>query len=263
MQGTFPFTYKGFEEMILLLQQCNYHVANYHTWEKYDRPVILRHDIDNSVEKAVHLAALEKKLGVTSTYFVLLTSDFYNILSNQSQHWLHEIQSYGHEIGLHFDEKNYPDSFGDPVKSCKCICREAKLLEDVLGCAVTTVSMHRPSREMLESNLQIPGIINSYGTTFFKDFKYLSDSRHRWREPVADIIKSKKHPKLHILTHALSWNQEDQGLVQWVRDFIGQASVDRWKIMNNNFTDLESIVSLQDVCMGMTQNCTMEKERKK
>lgn len=43
----------------------------------------------------------------------------------------------------------------------------------------------------LEADLQIPGIMNSYGRTFFHDFKYLSD--RRWREPVLDIIRSEEY----------------------------------------------------------------------
>ena len=49
-----------------------------------DRVVILRHDIDYSLDKAVALAELERELGVSSTYFVLLTSEFYNLLSKDN-----------------------------------------------------------------------------------------------------------------------------------------------------------------------------------
>ena len=41
--------------------------------------MISRHDIDYSIEKAVELAALEAEENVKSTYFVLLSSEFYNL----------------------------------------------------------------------------------------------------------------------------------------------------------------------------------------
>lgn len=85
MQGTFPFTYQGYAGMILSLQQNGYEISDYHNWQYVERPAILRHDIDNSPEKALQLAKLEKKLSVRSTYFVLLTSDFYNVFSKHTR----------------------------------------------------------------------------------------------------------------------------------------------------------------------------------
>lgn len=41
-----------------------------------------------------------------STYFVLISSDFNNPFSKASINFLEQIQSYRHESGLHFDEKN-------------------------------------------------------------------------------------------------------------------------------------------------------------
>ena len=62
--------------------------------------------------------------------------------------------------------------------------------------------MHRPSRWVLEADLKIPGMVNSYGKEFFQDFKYVSDSRMRWREDVMKYAIEKAYPRLHILTHA-------------------------------------------------------------
>lgn len=139
--------------------------------------MILRHDIDTDLAQAVRFAELEAERGVRSTYFVLLRTDFYNPASRESLQQLHRIQSLGHEIGLHFDEKAYPD--GTPEETVQRILKERGVLSALLETEVSTVSMHRPSRATLDADLQIPGIVNSYGRTFFRDFKYLSDSRRR------------------------------------------------------------------------------------
>ena len=189
---TIPFSYYGYEGLLLTLQKARYVFTDYHFCENYPRCVILRHDIDNSIDKALKIAELEAKLGIKSTYFVLMTSDFYNPASKKSLEGLRMFQELGHEIGLHFDEMAY-DDLGDVVGT---IQKEAKLLSDILGTPITTVSMHRPSQKTLDANYEIPGMINSYGKTFFNDFKYLSDSRRRWREPVLDIIKSGQYDRL-------------------------------------------------------------------
>ena len=121
------------------------------------------------------------------------------------------------------------------------------MLSALLETPVTTVSMHRPSRATLEANLEIPGIVNSYGTMFFHDFKYLSDSRRRWREPVLDIVRSGAYDRLHILTHAFWYETEERDIAATVQAFVNQANRERYQAMSGNITDLSSIMSESEV----------------
>lgn len=236
------FTYDAYRELLSLLKQHGYEIANYHNWQTKRRCVILRHDIDSSIECALKFAALEQECGVASTYFVLLRSDFYNVLSPKSRDWLEEIHQMGHEIGLHFDEMAYPAIIGNITEVKEAILQETKLLESIIDFPISTVSMHRPSKAILEADLQISGMINSYSNVFFKQFKYLSDSRHHWREPVMDIVKNEQHDQLHILTHAVGYFEKDTSLQEWTTAFLHMAVLDRWNILNENFTDLKAVV---------------------
>ena len=101
------FTYDAYTIMISELRRHGYQFADYRDHDKYDKCVILRHDVDYSLEKAYQLAALEYKLNVHSTYMILVSSGFYNIISKQTQEILKDILKMGHHIGLHFDEANY------------------------------------------------------------------------------------------------------------------------------------------------------------
>lgn len=240
------FTYTAYKDMLSLLKETGYHFTDYHTYTEHSRCVILRHDIDTSLEQAVRLAEVEAKQGVKSTWFVLLRTNFYNVASKESQKHLHRILSLGHEIGLHFDEVAYdkPLTTEEVVEN---ITKECDVLSALLQNKVSTVSMHRPSRNTLEANFQIPGIINSYGTTFFRDFKYLSDSRRRWREPVLDIIRSGEHDRLHILTHAFWYHEQEKSLEKTVKIFICSANAERYKQMEENITDLPSILKEEEL----------------
>lgn len=234
------FTYASYKLLVSLLQDTGYTVKNYHTWQENTRCVILRHDIDTNLDQAVALARVEQELGVISTYFVLLTSDFYNPASKENLEKLHSIQSMGHELGLHFDEKAYPA--GTLEEMTARILRERKILSSILETPVTTVSMHRPSKTTLEANLQIPGMINSYSKTFFHDFKYLSDSRRHWREPVLDIVRSGTYNRLHILTHAFWYHEREEDIAAVVGNFIRSANGERYKQMAENISDIETIL---------------------
>ena len=178
---------------------------------------------------------------------MLLTSDFYNVCSRHAQEGLNEIQALGHEIGLHFDEMAYPDLVGKPEEDKAKIVKEAELLGDILGVPVKAVSYHRPSKEILAAQLDIPGLVNSYGSMFFHGFKYLSDSRRRWREPALDIIRSRKEPRLHILTHAFWYHEQELDIHDTVASFINAGNLHRYVAMAENITDLDSIMERSEV----------------
>ena len=233
------FTYSDYSALIGLLREKGYAFSSYVNYPGRGRCVILRHDIDYSLEQAVKLARLEKELGVRSTYFVLLSSDFYNPASSSSYRDLHEILDLGHDIGLHFDETAYDyDRFGIEYY----IRKEARILSDLIGVNISSFSLHRPNHFTLETQIRIPGLINSYGEEFFNGFKYLSDSRRRWREPVEEIIEKGEYEKLHILTHAFWYHDEERDISRTVLDFIRSASRERESTMKDNITDLEQIL---------------------
>lgn len=239
------FTYDAYRSLLYLLRTRGYVFTDYHQYAAYPRCVILRHDIDQSLTDAVRLAEIEAEEGIHSTWFMLLRTDFYNPASAVSQKSIRRLIELGHEIGLHFDEVAYA---GGSTGSRTCsstkerILLEAKILSDICGQPITTVSMHRPSKATLEADLRIPGMVNSYGQTFFHDFKYLSDSRRRWREPVEEIIRGGEYDRLHILTHAFWYHEQEQDIRQDVNAFIRAASGERYAQMAENITDLSEIL---------------------
>lgn len=239
------FTYQDYKTLLQLLKEQDYKVCGYHENRADGRCVILRHDIDMSIEAALKMARLEADHDVQSTYFVLLTSDFYNAASARSRSMLKEIQALGHEIGLHFDETAYADA-GKNAMVDKII-KECGLLSALLEAQVFSVSMHRPSQETLGADLQIPGIINSYSKTFFQAFKYLSDSQRHWREPVLDIIRSGQYDRLHILTHAFWYHEQEQSISESIGAFIRSANKERYRQMAENITDMKSILNEEEV----------------
>ena len=233
------FTYKDYQALIGLLRENGYAFSSYVNYPGKGKCVILRHDIDYSLEQAVKLARIEKDLGVRSTYFVLLSSDFYNPASSSSYRYLHEILDLGHDIGLHFDETAYSyERFGMEY----FIRKEARILSDLIDVNINSFSLHRPNHFSLETEIRIPGLINSYGEEFFHGFKYLSDSRRRWREPVEEIIEKGEFEKLHILTHAFWYHEDDLTISETILDFLRSASRERKLTMKDNITDLEHIL---------------------
>lgn len=234
------FTNNDYKKLITLLHNNGYEFVNYNSYKLVNNPCILRHDVDCSLEKSVSFAELEHSIGVKSTYFILLSSDFYNVFSKSSINKIKHMKSLGHEIGLHFDETKY-DSL-DEKEMVKKIQNECELLAQFIEEPVTVVSMHRPSKWVLDADLQIPGIVNSYGKEFFHDFKYVSDSRMCWREDVIKYVQEKTFSKLHILTHAFWYFDEEKNMHDVLESFLSSSRKDRYSILNENFTDLSSVI---------------------
>ena len=247
------FTYSGYRRLLSLLRDNGYSFTGYHNWSEQERCAILRHDVDESLSDAVRLGTLEAEEGVCSTYFVLLRTDFYNPASAVSRALIQELHAMGHEIGLHFDEMAYS---GAELLSGGCvsgesvlekIVREGEILSQICGFPIRAVSMHRPSRTTLEADYQIPGMVNSYGQTFFHDFKYLSDSRRSWREPAEEIIQSRVYPRLHILTHAFWYHEHEEDIRSTIERFVRSANRERYKTMMENLRDLPSVLKESEV----------------
>lgn len=160
---------------------------------------------------------------------------------------LDSILSCGHEIGLHFDEVRYPEAMGNAEAIREKILLEADTLSRAVGRPVTKVSMHRPSKNILESNLTIPGMVNTYSEKFFREFKYLSDSRRRWREPVEEIISEQRYERLQILLHPFWYYEKETDLKESVAFFINSANLERYDELNDNLSNLSEILNRDEV----------------
>lgn len=239
------FTYDAYVELINLLKRKDYQFCNYLNYDQYCKTVIFRHDIDTSLDKALKIAKLEHENNITSTFFVLLSTNLYNIFSKKSNKILKEIMNLGHDIGLHFDEKRYEIS---NVKDLEYyISKESHILTSTINKEIKVVSMHRPSKWILENDIQFENLINSYSKKFLLDFKYLSDSRMHWREDVLGIIDSGLYDRLHILTHSFWYSNKNETVNKKLMDFIVNARMERYYHLKDNIRNIDEIISEGDL----------------
>ena len=165
---------------------------------------LLRHDVDASTDFAVRMAELEAARGVRSTYFVMLRSSLYNLLSRQGCADVRRIIDLGHDVGLHFDASH--PAAAQAASLAGQISRELEMLSSVTGRPVTAFSLHQPSRELLTERLDVPAAVNAYALD--DEFVYVSDSNRDWRgRDVLALIDEGK--PLQILLHPMWWMCQD------------------------------------------------------
>ena len=85
-------------------------------------------------------------------------------------------------------------------------------------------------------------MINSYGMKYFREFKYVSDSRMQWREDVCRMVSEGVFSKLHILTHAFWYEEKERTIQEQISRFIRSANCERYDTMRGNIRDLSAIM---------------------
>lgn len=240
------FSYVSYENLLKTLTDYGYNTIFYDECYNKGRKAIIRHDIDYCLEKSIHIGEIEKSLNVKSTYFLLLSSDFYNVFSAKGQQIIDSLHNMGHEIGLHFDEARYPECVGNVEAVKEKIIKEADIMTKAVGRSITKVSMHRPSREIIDSDLKIPGIINTYGSFFIRDYKYISDSRRKWKEPIEAYIRNGEYEKFQILVHPFWYGETELSIKEAINSFVSRASLERYDELNSNFTSLNEVVAREE-----------------
>ena len=99
------FKYSQLEDFFLVIKG-QYPITTLRDWDG-SNSIILRHDVDLSIESALALAIIEKKHDIYSTFFILTSGITYNPLYSKNQDMLRQICEMGFEIGLHFDPSVY------------------------------------------------------------------------------------------------------------------------------------------------------------
>lgn len=231
------FTLKHYEEICNMVAKSQYKVCFFNNCSSDFRDIlILRHDVDLSLEQSIKLAKIENKYNIKSTFFIWLRSPFYNIFEKKYSDIIYEIISLGHQLGLHFDESTY--KIENKTDLNNCIEKEINLIRNYFSINIYAVSMHRPSKCLLNNDIKLDKYINTYEKRFFKDFKYLSDSRRQWKEGcICNKININKYNKLHILIHPFWWTDKDINFNERMFDYIRDKA-------NKLETDLENNISV-------------------
>ncbi|MFC6836142.1 hypothetical protein [Halomarina ordinaria] len=205
------FTMEAYADLVTSLLDDGYRFTDYAN--AAERTVVMRHDVDLSVERALAMARLEADLGVTSTYFFLVTAPVYNLVHPETRAAVEEIAALGCDVGLHFDTHHYWDDRPAEAELVERVRAETESLERVVGTSVETVSFHVPPEWVL--NRAFDSFVNAYAPRYFEEPTYVSDSNQKWRAgpPFPDGVPE----RVQILVHPGLWHEDDRPLAEVLR----------------------------------------------
>jgi hypothetical protein len=194
--------------------------AGGYRWAGFDREpragdLILRHDVDLSLEAALVMAEAEAEEGAWSTFFLMTRSSFYNLASKEGERAVARLRELGHRIGHH---AVYPhvdlDSRFDAV-----------------------VAWHNPEPAFMQ--IEIPGAVNVMRPPFFDPPHYRSDSNQNWRNgcPHGAIARG-EFEWLHLLIHAEIWAFEGETMRETMESFLDADRAARLERLGHDRIDL-------------------------
>lgn len=215
------FTYDWYRGFLQRLTSAGYEFRSFGD-PLGERDIVLRHDVDLSLDAAVAMAQIEADIGVESAYCILLSSPLYNPLEGEYRRAIAEIESLGHDVIPHVSTHAYWDEGEVPSADAieRRVDEERAVLETIVSPS-DAVSFHRPPPWVLDR--EFDGFQNAYAPAFFTEVGYVADSNQRWREDLAFVDDLPE--TLQLLTHPGLWGERDAGFSGRVERAISEACV--------------------------------------
>ena len=241
------FSYGYYIKILSLLENkfqfCSFYESIRYIGKYADPPIVLlRHDVDLDVDKALIMAKIEANMGISSCFMFLTNCPFYSINDSSVISAIQNIREMGHEIGLHYDSHQCKDT-GSNIDLIEAECYN---LESSIGSIISSISFHRPLPKYINGPTFINGRVNAYASGLMES--YLSDSKGRWRdgEPISIIENYEKHGILQLLVHPIWWGDTHLSAPKKLQDFFNNKTKNISKrdarVFDNKLTEHLTVV---------------------
>lgn len=208
------FSLAHYAEIVRAAQTGGYRFAFFDR-EPQEGDLLLRHDVDLSLEAAVELAKLEAELGAQATYFLMTESVFYNLASSVGRAAVAALRDLGHRVALHavYPHAELDERF-DPV-----------------------IAWHNPDPEYMRA--PVDGVVNVMQDGFFDPATYRSDSNRHWRSGCPhEALAMGEFAWLQLLTHPEIWVYDGATMRESMESFLDADRAVRLEHLRNDRIDL-------------------------
>ena len=203
-----------YRELLDAAREGGYRFATFER-EPVARDLLLRHDVDMSLDAALTMAELEAEKAVVATYFLMRRSEFYNLDAPSGVHTLARLRELGHRIALH---AVYPDAALD------------ERFDSVLA-------WHVPDPEYMTKPVE--GVVNVMQPGYFEPARYRSDSNQHWRGGCPhDDLRRSSFEWLQLLVHPEIWVYDGKTMRETMSSQLDAERELRWKQLAENRIDL-------------------------
>jgi hypothetical protein len=189
-------------------------VNEFESLKQAEKFMILRHDVDYSLEKALNFAKKEKEMKIQSTYFILLEGIYYNALSIENTKIIKKISDLGHEVGLHYDSNNIKSKTFLEVRIKKLL----DVLENIIGKKIVSIAQHNVSISLGVNARDNSEYYDAMNKDLLNNTNYFSDSVQNWRKGCV-CRHIDEYDNLYVLTHPIWWSERSDSREQILQRF--------------------------------------------
>jgi hypothetical protein len=177
--------------------------------------LLLRHDVDLSLDAAVQMAEVEAAADAWSTWFLMTRSAFYNLDSREGARAIARLRELGGRIAHHAVWPNVDlDERFDPV-----------------------VVWHNPDTEFMSAAVE--GATNVMAPPWFDAEHYRSDSNQQWRHGCPhNGLERGEFDWLQLLIHPEIWVYDGQTMSETMRSFLDADRKARLELLRKDRIDL-------------------------
>lgn len=198
------------------------------------RFILWRHDVDLDLQAAREIAAVEHDEGVTSTYFLMLRSGFYNLFTRDGEQTVQALRRLGHRVGLHCDLGLPRDAEVPETLVEDRVARDFRLVDLMFGEGAfdQVVSFHNPPAGVLRRSYSF---YSTYQPKFFGEIQYFSDSNRHFRsgEP-EDFLARTTARGLSILLHPILWAVPGRTMPEGATAFLERRRAQLFAMMEDD-----------------------------
>jgi len=210
---------------------CDFSLAHYrellhaaraggYRWASFERApeagdLILRHDVDLSLEGALAVAEVEASESAWSTWFLMTRSNFYNLDSAEGERAIARLRELGHRVAHHavWPQIDLDDRF-DKV-----------------------VAWHNPDPEYMRAPVE--GAVNVMQAPFFDPEHYRSDSNQHWRHGCPhEELAAGAFEWLQLLTHPEIWAFDGATMRESMESMLDADRAARYRLLEQDRIDL-------------------------
>ncbi|MFW5963442.1 MAG: hypothetical protein ACOCQM_01155 [Natronomonas sp.] len=161
--------------------------------------VVLHHDVELSLSRALTMARLEATHRIRGTYCIPIRAPLHDTSTVAFVRTVRSISRLGHEVGLQFDPTAHWEESPSEAALLSEIDRERKALSRVAETPVEVVSFRRPTKRL--SRLELPDAINVCRDPEEPSYRVVTDRELPGTDPFPDGVPE----RFRLLIHPGLW----------------------------------------------------------
>lgn len=212
------FSPKAHQRLLLEFRSAGYRCICFQDLAGERRELLLRHDIDLSLECARPRSELASSVDVAGTFFFLVSGLLYNLAPRAGRAAVAHSCETGNRIGRHSDASVY----GSATNLEDATRVELEFLRTLSPAGVDAIIFHRPSLALQRLEGSFTRAPHTYGPCLFGQMEYCSDSRSAFHHGLPTDRESFACLRpFQLSTHPIWWASFDSATpLDWPVRFV-------------------------------------------